>query len=436
VSGAHRAIQVVDLGFGDAGKGTMVDYLVRRHESDLVVRFNGGPQAGHNVVLPDGRHHTFAQFGSGSFVPGVRTLLSRFMLIEPYAMLNEARHLESVGVPDAMRRTFVDGRCLVITPPQQIANRIRERARGADAHGTCGMGVGECVADDLANPELSVFALDLSDRTLVRRKLQAILDHKRLELAPLLVHALPEQARVLNDDSWIDTAVDTYSAVSRSANVIAPTKADTIVREARVTIFEGAQGVLLDEWFGFHPHTTWSTTTFANAGALLVEAGSPATRKRIGVTRTYMTRHGSGPFPTYRPTMSANLPEPHNADVGYQGAFRRGVLDLVLLRYAIDVCGGIDSLALTHCDRWDVIPSEVCDGYEIDGSRIGTLPRPAAGDLAAMQKLGSEIATARLIEMSLPDDRSRRIDVIEDRLATPCSIVSDGPTYAHKHCRA
>ena len=67
----------------------MVDYLVRSHAADLVVRFNGGPQAGHNVVLPDGRHHTFAQFGSGSFVPGVRTLLSRLMLIEPYAMLNE-----------------------------------------------------------------------------------------------------------------------------------------------------------------------------------------------------------------------------------------------------------------------------------------------------------------------------------------------------------
>src|SRR5690349_11063425 len=101
----------------------MVDYLVRRCESDLVVRFNGGPQAGHNVVLPDGPHHTFAQFGSGSFVPGVRTLLTRFVLIEPYAMLNEAKHLESLGVPDVMRRTFIDERCLVITPPQQIANR-------------------------------------------------------------------------------------------------------------------------------------------------------------------------------------------------------------------------------------------------------------------------------------------------------------------------
>src|SRR3954462_3394351 len=121
---ARKAIIVVDLAFGDCGKGTIVDFLTRQYEAHTVVRFNGGPQAGHNVVTADGRHHTFAQFGSGSFVPGVRTLLSRFMLIEPYALLNEAAHLEQIGVPDPMSRLFIDGRCLVITPPQQAANRL------------------------------------------------------------------------------------------------------------------------------------------------------------------------------------------------------------------------------------------------------------------------------------------------------------------------
>src|SRR5271169_2634863 len=115
-----RAFQVVDLAFGDSGKGTITDYLAARHNADLVVRFNGGPQAGHNVVLPDGRHHTFAQFGSGSFLPGLRTLLSRFMLIEPYAMLNEAAHLASLGCTDILSRTIIDERCIVITPLHQV----------------------------------------------------------------------------------------------------------------------------------------------------------------------------------------------------------------------------------------------------------------------------------------------------------------------------
>ena len=92
-----RAVVVVDLGFGDAGKGTVIDALARCNDTKTVVRFNGGPQAGHNVVTDDGRHHTFSQFGSAMLLPGTRTLLSRFMLIEPYAMLREAEHLATVA---------------------------------------------------------------------------------------------------------------------------------------------------------------------------------------------------------------------------------------------------------------------------------------------------------------------------------------------------
>src|SRR5687768_17809496 len=125
----RQAILLIDLAFGDCGKGAVVDFLTRRHHAHTVVRFNGGPQAGHNVVTPDGRHHTFAQFGSGTFAPGVRTLLSRFMLIEPYAMLNEAKHLAAVGVGDAMARLIIDRRSPVVTPAQQAANRLRETDR-------------------------------------------------------------------------------------------------------------------------------------------------------------------------------------------------------------------------------------------------------------------------------------------------------------------
>ena len=122
----RRAIIVIGLGFGDCGKGTIVDHLTRAPGAHTVVRFNGGPQAGHNVVLPDGRHHTFSQFGSGTFVGGVQTLLSRFMLVEPYALLNEANHLVQSGVPDPLDRLWIDKRCAVITPAHQAANRLRE----------------------------------------------------------------------------------------------------------------------------------------------------------------------------------------------------------------------------------------------------------------------------------------------------------------------
>src|SRR5512143_526912 len=107
---------VVDLGFGDAGKGTMVDALARRCSSPpLVVRYNGGAQAGHNVHTSDGRHHTFSQFSAATFVPGARTLLSEHMVLHPTGLLVENERLKSVGVTDALQRLVVDERALVIT---------------------------------------------------------------------------------------------------------------------------------------------------------------------------------------------------------------------------------------------------------------------------------------------------------------------------------
>ena len=100
----RRISIVVDLGFGDSGKGLLTDYLVRSTGATVVVRYNGGAQAGHNVVTPEGRHHTFAQFGSGTFVPGVRTFLSRNVVIHPTALLREEAHLREIGVHDAFER--------------------------------------------------------------------------------------------------------------------------------------------------------------------------------------------------------------------------------------------------------------------------------------------------------------------------------------------
>src|SRR5437763_7917023 len=119
-----RAFVVVDLAFGDSGKGLLTDFLVRRTGARMVVRYNGGAQAGHNVVAPDGRHHTFAQFGAGTLVPGVRTFLSRFVAVHPTALLREEAALAGIGVADAFGRIAVSEAALVITPFHQAANRL------------------------------------------------------------------------------------------------------------------------------------------------------------------------------------------------------------------------------------------------------------------------------------------------------------------------
>lgn len=424
----RRAIQVVDLGFGDAGKGSLIDYLGRRHDAQWIVRFNGGPQAGHNVVLPDGRHHTFAQFGSASFQPAVRTLLSRRMLIDPYAMLNEAEHLREVGAGDVMARTWVDQRCLVITPPQQIANRIRERARGAGAHGTCGVGVGECVADSLESPGEALRAGELSDRTTVTRKLLASLERKRHELRESMSLATPQERRVFEDSSWIETAAGVYSELARCTNPVDPDGVGLILRESTCTLFEGAQGVLLDERFGFHPHTTWSKTTYDNADALLDEAGSDSARQRIGVMRPYAVRHGNGPLVTEDPRLS-RLQEPHNRDDGTAGRFRRGILDLVLLRYAIRACGRVDRLAVTCLDHLPSIPPVACDRYELNGTEFMPHPPGSLEEAAALTRLLQEVHPCFLPWPVSPD---RVIAALGSELGIGVAYRSHGPTWQDK----
>ncbi|MDQ3037226.1 MAG: adenylosuccinate synthetase, partial [Myxococcota bacterium] len=122
---------VADLGFGDSGKGTITDFLVRELGARTVVRWNGGAQAGHTVVTGDGRAHTFSQFGAGTFVPGVRTHLAEPVVVHPTALLVEARYLERSGVGDALARLTIAESARLITPFHQSANRARESARGA-----------------------------------------------------------------------------------------------------------------------------------------------------------------------------------------------------------------------------------------------------------------------------------------------------------------
>ncbi len=426
----RRAIQVIDLGFGDSGKGAMVDHLVRRHAAELVVRFNGGPQAGHNVVTPEGRHHTFAQFGSGSFMPAVRTLLSRFMLVEPYAMVNEAAHLTSVGVADVMSRTIIDERCLVIAPPQQIMNRIRERSRGDAAHGTCGMGVGECMADCIAAPAISLLAGDLHNRSNLRRKLVDMFEYTHAGATDLRAWATAEELRVLDDPGWIDTALGVYEETAQRARILPADRINRILREAACVIFEGAQGVLLDERYGFHPHTTWSSTTFENADALLDESVHQGERRRIGVMRTYMTRHGSGPLVSYDEELQQRLAEPHNNDNGFQGRFRRGVLDLVMLRYAIDACGNVDELAVTHLDQLNSLPGRACSAYEMDGRKRQSIPLTENDGTHALTQ---RISRASPVHQAWPvENEDATVAAIENALGISVLHRSRGPRHFDK----
>lgn len=182
----QQAIIVVDLGFGDSGKGTIVDYLTRREHAHTVIRFNGGAQAVHNVVTPDGRDHAFAQFGSGMFVSNVHTHLSQFMMVNPIAMEREEEHLRQLGITDAFARTTIDGDALITTPFHKAVNRIKELVRGNTRHGSSGVGIGDTMSDFITLGDGTLFARDLGDWRATFTKLRLLCRSKLTALKELL----------------------------------------------------------------------------------------------------------------------------------------------------------------------------------------------------------------------------------------------------------
>lgn len=342
----RQAWLVAGLAFGDEGKGATVDYLVRKHKATLVVRYNGGAQAGHNVVTPDGRHHTFSQWGSGTFA-GAHTYLSKHVIIDPLAMMNEAKHLQEIGIADPWRFLNVDGDALVITPFQRAASRIIERARAqnGNAHGSCGMGIGHTRADHLKFGNDVVFTKDLKgDPKLLRKKMQ-FMRRESIHSIPAIYEVMDnsEDWSVLGSDSVLEWCIQQYA---KWPAYIVQCK-EGLLQAHNNIVFEGAQGMLLDEKFGTAPHNTWTDITFTNANELLALSNFHGDVLKVGVVRSYYTRHGAGPFPTEDKRQN---PEPHNDASGFQGVFRQGAFDWSDFNYALMAIGGVDVLAVNHLD--------------------------------------------------------------------------------------
>lgn len=321
---------VIGAGFGDEGKGLITDFLAAPHAGQaLVVRFNGGAQAGHTVVTPDGRRHPFSHVSSGSFA-GAATFLSRFYACHPFGFVTEQ---EKLGARLSTPAIYVDGRSAVTTLYDIMLNQIAEQARGDGRHGSCGLGYGETI-ERQGHAPYQLFYADLADERRVRERLDAI----RYEWLPKRMEALglgaprPEWQSRIDSPGIVQKFLDdaqAFLAVSQQVD-------EHFLRDTdRNIIFEGAQGLLLDQDHAWFPHVTRSHTGLRNVCALAKEAQIDALNVHY-ITRTYLTRHGAGPLPHELP----HLPYPRITDETnihneYQGTLRFGWLDLDLLATTI-----------------------------------------------------------------------------------------------------
>jgi adenylosuccinate synthase len=322
----------------------------------------------------------------------------------------------------------IDGRCVVATPYHAAANRAHELARGAGRHGSCGLGIGEAVVDARRfGPDETLFARDLVDPATTRAKLARIRERKQAEIGDSLGNiaslSLPDFDRNLLCDSqspehlsmFIEEVRSRVSVVDESAIFARLSKKGTIV-------FEGAHGVLLDEEVGFHPYSTWARTTDHHAQALLSAAGFDGQVTTLGLVRAYATRHGPGPLPTEDAALAGALPEAHNPEGPWQGAFRVGWYDAVMTRYALAACAQVDALAVSCLDRVADRPTvKVATRYEVDGAFVEALPASVTTEVVMRARpLLEDVATEGLAE---------RIATLASR---PLALSSQGPTWRDK----
>ena len=418
-----RSIIVFGLGLGDEGKGATVDALVRQFNFRTVVRFNGGPQAAHHVVLPDGRWLCFSQFSSGTLYKGTRTWLSRFMLVEPISLLNEVQALIDIGVHNPLKLLCIDAECVVITPFHKHLNRLSERLLAKNRHGSCGIGVGCAWKDHLHPARPSLYYKDLQHLPTLIRKLMWI-RAECIDRAEQLVErndcqmAHKELQHMYDLD--IKKLIQIFLDVAQNRGIqLVDSQKLSIALQREAMIFEGAQGVLLDPEYGFSPHITKTRTTPKNAHILLKEAQIEDSLV-LGVTRSYSTRHGAGPFPTEEPSLEKYLPEEHNLHNIWQGKMRVGWLDRVLLTYALQKCGRVDGLALTHIDRYSSLPhKKICLSYT----------HHKYGDL---KQLPSTVSTEFLYGCTQIKHNCSSIEELIDFLPKPVLLRSFGKSHLER----
>lgn len=347
-----KTYAVIGAAFGDEGKGLITDWLAYRNLNSIVVRYNGGAQAGHTVVMPEGRRHVFHHFGAGTLA-GCQTYLSRYFIVNPFLWVKERDELKDIQFPTMK----VSPRSPVTTPYDMLVNQELENSRGANRHGSCGIGINETVNRSVTLPLL---VSDLYDDTLLL-KVEEIRDWALDQFTALGIPLSDHAEATLASETMLEDFLAACDEFAGSIEV-----SSSIFLEAHDIIFEGAQGLLLDESHKFFPHVTRSRTGMNNVATIMAEIG----RREIEtyyVMRTYMTRHGRGPFPSEDLTMK--FEDTTNAPNDWQGTLRFGQMDFELIADAITVDiatafrADIDitpRFAITHSDQ---IPFQECPAY-------------------------------------------------------------------------
>ncbi len=414
------ATVVVGTQWGDEGKGRFTDLLAR--DMSVVVRYQGGHNAGHTLVV-DGTRFTLQLIPSGVLYPHVTPVIGNGVVVDPGVLLEEVDDLQAGGVDCS--RVVVSGNAHLIMPYHQELDRVAERRLGRNALGTTRRGIGPAYADKAARVGLRV--QDLLDPKIFEQKLEVVLKEKNAILAKVY-NRLP-----LSAGDILDHYLGEY------APRVAPMIGDTVgllheaLEAGQHVMLEGAQATFLDLDHGTYPFVTSSNPV---AGGACTGAGiGPCHVERvIGVAKAYVTRVGSGPFPTELDGELADLLVDRGHEYGVNTGRRRrpGWFDAVMIRHAVRV-NSLTEIALTKMDVLDALDTvKVCVAYEADGERHTAMPyhqsvlhkaRPVYEELPGWR---TDLSAATCVA-DLPAEARDYVGFLSEQAGVPIRLVSVGP---------
>jgi len=410
---------IVGAQWGDEGKGKVIDYLAS--QADVVVRAQGGNNAGHTVVVEDTKY-TFHLMPSGVLYEGTMNLVANGVVFDPEGFLQELKKLQVQGVE--ISTLYIDERAHLIFPYHKRIDELQEAARGEESIGTTKRGIGPCYMDKIERTGIRVGELLYPDR--LKKFIYKQTERKNLILEKIYgVEGFNPQE-----------LVDTYVAYGKQ---LAPYIRDTnrllqeALQEGKKVLLEGAQGALLDIDLGTYPYVTSSHPT---TGGFCTGAGIGPNQidEVIGVVKAYTTRVGKGPFPTEEDNETGEAIRTKGNEFGTTtGRPRRcGWLDGVMLRYTSRINGmtGIALMLLDVLDEFDEI--KLCVGYDKEGERVDYFP----ANLAELEKCrpvyqsvkGWKKDISQITEFDqLPQEARDYVKVIEDFTGIPVKLISVGP---------
>ncbi|MER7399280.1 adenylosuccinate synthase [Streptomyces sp. NPDC000151] len=413
------ALVLLGAQWGDEGKGKATDLL--GGSVDYVVRYQGGNNAGHTVVVGD-QKYALHLLPSGILSPGCTPVIGNGVVVDPAVLLSELSGLNERGVDTS--KLLVSGNAHLITPYNITVDKVTERFLGKRKIGTTGRGIGPTYADKINRTGIRV--QDLFDESILLQKVEAALDFKNQVLAKLYNHRAVVAEQVVEEMLGYADQIKGY--VADTTLIL-----NDAIDEGKVVLFEGGQGTLLDVDHGTYPFVTSSNPT---AGGACTGAGVGPTKisRVIGILKAYTTRVGAGPFPTELFDKDGEALRTIGGERGVTtGRDRRcGWFDAVIARYATRV-NGLTDFFLTKLDvltGWEQIP--VCVAYEVDGKRVEELPHNQsdfhhAKPVYEMLPGWSEDITKAKTFAELPKNAQAYVKALEDMSGAPISAIGVGP---------